>query len=165
MCICFVFEVLLLVDMSLLVLSGPRPILNLKFTLLFQMWWSLSILSRHIWWPSNGILSTYRHYLAPALSRVFYHFSNSHKRRFLGFFSACCKCNLIVFWISSFTIWSHESRAVCSRSIPISGGKQCYGICSLWLSHLRTQQSGMGLPTKYSQITWVERAYTSAQGS
>lgn len=108
-CMCFVFEVFLLVDMSLLVLSGPQPILNLNFVLLFQIWWSLSLSSRCILWPRKGIFSAHRHLLPPALSKGFYNFSNNHGRRFLGFFFACCNHN-IVFWISSFTFWPQVSR-------------------------------------------------------
>lgn len=66
-CMCFAFEVFLLVDMSLLVLSGPQPILNLNFVLLFQIWWSLSILSRYILWPRKGIFSAHRHFIFPQL--------------------------------------------------------------------------------------------------
>lgn len=85
-CMCFVFEVFLLVDMSLLVLSGPQPILNLNFVLLFQIWWSLSILSRCILWPRKSIFPAHRHYLPPALSKGFYNFSNNRGGRLLIFF-------------------------------------------------------------------------------
>lgn len=163
MCMCFVFQVLLLVDMSLLVLSGPQPILNLKFALLFQIWWSLSILSRYISWPRKNIFSTYRHYLAPALSRVFYHFSHSHGRRFQVFFSACYKCNFITFWISSFNFWTHGSRAACSRCFPIPGEKL---LRHLQLVTLAFADTSVRHGTAYDVFPGrVQCVCTSAQGS
>lgn len=120
-CMCFVFEVLLLVDMSLLVLSGPQPTLSLKLLFCFRSDEPSPFcpdashgLARVFSLPADSIF--------PQPYREFFIISKIVMGGDSWVFSLLA-INIILLSFAPLTFWTPGSRAACSRCFPIPGGK------------------------------------------